>query len=173
MGLGICFIPRVKQDEAPVKSVTRLVAVMPVIEPLEKQTEPEVIPEVKKEPPAPLTPEQEEEAAALRAAEMSKMFSRYAAEHEGHLPSDLSALIAEGIMDRERAGKFLKGVVEYRGADLTTSDSPDLTVLRYRIPKRQDIEARVLLNGTMFYCDPAEPIPEDQVTEEEEIPAPE
>jgi hypothetical protein len=119
--------------------------------------------EAKKEtkPAVPLTPEEEEKAAYRRALDMSAMFLDYAVAHQGHLPPDLSALVACGLMDGDRAGEFLKGVIEYRGSEMTNSDRGALTVMRYRIGKRTDKEVRTSLARSVRYCDPAEPIPED------------
>jgi hypothetical protein len=120
-------------------------------------------PESKKEtrPAAPLTPEGEETAAAGRAQEMARMFLRYAAGHQGALPPDLSALISCGLMDSDRAGEYLGSVIEYRGAELTTQYYAKFTVMRFRIGKRADKELRTLLDGTVFFCTPSDPIAED------------
>jgi hypothetical protein len=127
------------------------------------------------QPPAPqerkaavrLTPEEEETAAAGRAVEMVRMISVYAANHQGTLPSDLSALISSDLMDKDRAGEFLKSVIEYRGAEMKNDADANLTVLRYRIPNRTDQELRCLLGGSVYFCKPTDPIAEDERAKEE------
>jgi hypothetical protein len=167
MGVGICIIPPISEAEEP-GVVARKRPQILQMESRPDTVKPSLHPEAKEEPkpaPAPLTTEEKEQAAAQRAHDLSKMFVRYMAEHEGAMPPDTSALVATGLMDRDRTGEFLKGVIEYRGAEMTSKDDPGLTVLRYRYYKRTDKELRIHLSGAVRFCDPAEPIPEDAVEE--------
>jgi hypothetical protein len=115
----------------------------------------------------PLTPQEEEAAAANRAIDLSRMIIAYSTGHGGALPPDLSALISGDLMDKDRAGEFLKAVIEYRGSEMKNNDHGRLTVLRYAIPNRTDKELRCLLSGSVYFCKPTDPIAEDERAKEE------
>ncbi|HEX2749189.1 MAG TPA: hypothetical protein VHM91_14375 [Verrucomicrobiales bacterium] len=108
-----------------------------------------------------LFPSCKEEASKSAASDVSavhKWLTAYALDSGGKYPDDLNQLLTKNYGADEAVLKRVSAnLIEYRGKGMTSSDDPDLLLIRYRVGG--DKEFRMTVSGSGKTVPSSTPLP--------------